>query len=370
MDGGRRSKCNTTWCYYYANDDYEAFQGYCCHSCSWYHKWTREDTPLKHGPRCQKRRWDDGDEEDSSVQLTPNRQSEAPIRQHLTLQEGKHAKKARTAQGGAEGRDPVIAHAGELFYEKYVDDGRSKIAKWYEDSWKYIDPDTGTEQNYLLHLPDSCTVESLQQENGNWPLLVFLHGKGSGSYFEYATKKTQHEPGLLATAERMLVLSPRCDWTWVDQPTKWVEALIKSFTHLPGIDRRRIYMTGYSMGGMSCWELLGRLPEGTFAAAAPAGAYCPPWEYEERWIDRMVKVAEHAMSGGTSIRVYHGAKDERCDIRVQEKLWNRIQDRCQRFGNGLFKSQVLRGDHSDAFEEMYYKNTDFCDMLLDLSLEA
>jgi len=299
------------------------------------------------------------------VCLTPNSQSEAPIRQNLILQEsgagGKPSKKARTA-GLA---------AGELFYsESPPDDGRSKFATMYEREWKYIDASKDEEHLYLVHFPEGCTVDVLKNEKAYWPLLIFFHGKGGGSYFESTTKKTQNEPGLLMTAEKMVVLSPRCKWTWQDDPERWVEDLITSFVGLPGIDRRKVYISGYSMGGRSCWELVARLPQGTFAACAPGGAYHQP-EYEEDWINRMADVAEMAMRNGTHVRPYHGKQDERCSFSVQERLWKRVQDKTHwRCYAHMFEAQPLEGDHSSAMELMYFNNTDFCKTLLDLSLEA
>eukprot|EP00971_Amphidinium_carterae_P096832 1916763-Amphidinium_carterae.1 len=46
---GERGTCLTPWCEYQ-----DGPRGYCCSSCSWFHTWTEDGSPIKHGPRCRR----------------------------------------------------------------------------------------------------------------------------------------------------------------------------------------------------------------------------------------------------------------------------------------------------------------------------
>ena len=54
-------------------------------------------------------------------------------------------------------------------------------------------------------------------------------------------------------------------WSWKESPGEWVLDLVQALRPLVWIDYRKIYLTGYSMGGMSTWEL-GAMKPHLFAA--------------------------------------------------------------------------------------------------------
>ncbi|MDX1943810.1 MAG: prolyl oligopeptidase family serine peptidase [Pirellulaceae bacterium] len=117
---------------------------------------------------------------------------------------------------------------------------------------------------YWLALPKSYAADDQKQ----WPLLLFLHGSGERGNSLDVVKK--HGPPKLVAAGKELpfvVVSPQCP-----ADARWNSAeLAKLVEHLANtlrIDRRRLYVTGLSMGGSGTWSLLAEQPT-LFAAAVP-----------------------------------------------------------------------------------------------------
>lgn len=125
--------------------------------------------------------------------------------------------------------------------------------------------------------------------NHTIPMLLFLHGAGERGN----DNMTQLKVGLptlinsiLESRNACYIIIPQCpkDEKWV--PTDWskkyssmdlcmswplasanelLDSIMKANKE---IDSNRIYVTGYSMGGFGCWEMLQRFPS-KFAAAIP-----------------------------------------------------------------------------------------------------
>ena len=102
----------------------------------------------------------------------------------------------------------------------------------------------------------------------NFPLMLFLHGAGERG--DNLDKVKQWGPPKLVGKRKdfpFVVISPQCPrGTW------WkVEGLYQLVNHVAGslkIDRRRMYVTGLSMGGFGSWQLMDRYPK-LFAAGVP-----------------------------------------------------------------------------------------------------
>jgi predicted peptidase len=107
-----------------------------------------------------------------------------------------------------------------------------------------------------------------------YPLVIFLHGRGSGG----TDNEKQLGAGPRSFAEPSnygdrpcFILAPQCPddsigWNGAvqDDLFKLIELSLKS---LP-IDRKRVYLTGLSMGGYGTWAAIAREPD-LFAAAIP-----------------------------------------------------------------------------------------------------
>ena len=100
------------------------------------------------------------------------------------------------------------------------------------------------------------------------PLLVFLHGVGErGDDLRKVLK--WGTPRIVADKPEFpfIVVSPQCP-----DGTRWVVDHIARLTDLVAgtlkVDKRRMYLTGLSMGGSGTWDLLARHPK-LFAAAVP-----------------------------------------------------------------------------------------------------
>jgi len=144
--------------------------------------------------------------------------------------------------------------------------------------------------NYLLHLP-----ESYGRTKKRWPLILFLHGSGErGKNLELV--KTHGIPKIVGQKPEFpfIVVSPQCpegQWWSMDTLTTLLDAIERKYR----VDKKRIYVTGMSMGGYATWQLANENP-GRFAAIAPVcGGGNPHLAYKIKDLP---------------IWVFHGAKDD------------------------------------------------------------
>lgn len=125
----------------------------------------------------------------------------------------------------------------------------------------------GKAMPYLLYLPKDHGASST-----NFPLMLFLHGRGE-SDGPLAVVKKWGPPRLLDRGEQMpwIVVSPQCpredSWARPTQQALLVK-LIEEISTKHKVDKKRIYLTGLSMGGYGSWRLAADRPE-LFAAVAP-----------------------------------------------------------------------------------------------------
>ncbi len=156
---------------------------------------------------------------------------------------------------------------------------------------------------YLLALPQGYEEDATK----TWPLIVFLHGAGErGDDLEMVKK---HGPPKLIAQGRDLgaiVASPQ-----VPKGSIWDPHLVKALTDELAatlrVDKRRIYLTGLSMGGFGTWETAILYPD-TYAAIVPicGGAGV-------RWV--MAERIKHL-----PVWIFHGAKDTAVEPMHSEKM--------------------------------------------------
>ena len=118
--------------------------------------------------------------------------------------------------------------------------------------------------NYLVALPEN------HDKNDKLPMIVFLHGAGErGTNVELVKIH-----GLAKTYEKhtprgFIVLSPQCphDRVWDNYVEELME-LIENVADEYGVDKKRISITGMSMGGFGTW-IMGITYPNYFSAMAP-----------------------------------------------------------------------------------------------------
>lgn len=112
--------------------------------------------------------------------------------------------------------------------------------------------------NYLISTPQGYSAEGAGS-----PLILFLHG-GDRSNTKHHPMRYALEAGLEFP---FMVVAPHCSngcsWSSAD-----IDALLNEVVKTYNVDQKRIYITGYSMGGYGTWSVISRFPN-WFAAAAP-----------------------------------------------------------------------------------------------------
>src|SRR5688572_30198460 len=106
--------------------------------------------------------------------------------------------------------------------------------------------------NYLLYLPKDYSATSKK----SWPLMLFLHGAGERG--TNLTKVAVHgPPKLVAQGKRdlpFIIVSPQCS-SGERWKTELLSALLDDVVAKHRVDKKRIYVTGLSMGGYGTWAL-------------------------------------------------------------------------------------------------------------------
>ena len=158
--------------------------------------------------------------------------------------------------------------------------------------------------NHLLYLPDGY------EEKDSWPLLIFLHGVGErGDDLE---KVKLHGPPKLIEAGKkfpFVVISPQCrrrGWWQPEAVAQLVETAVK--THK--IDRRRVYLTGLSMGGYGTWATATKFSH-LFAAVVPICGGGEP--------------ADAARMKAVPTWAFHGAKDRVVPLKQSEDMVSALE---------------------------------------------
>lgn len=116
-----------------------------------------------------------------------------------------------------------------------------------------------------------------------YPLVIWLHGNKNGSYdgqqvYDVINWSSSEFQGRFSSAKGAFILTPRCreenGFNWdAEEMFAPLKSAIDSFIekNKANIDLNRIYIGGFSMGGMMTLKVLSEYPE-MFAAAFP---YCP-----------------------------------------------------------------------------------------------
>lgn len=163
-----------------------------------------------------------------------------------------------------------------------------------------------------------------------YPLIVYLHGAGErGNDNErqlyYVSKILTDSAGLKKYP--CFILVPQCPknrlWVYFPHfpeslqttgeptlPAKWTLALIDQLMARLSIDKRRVYITGYSMGGEGTFDFLTRKPH-LFAAAIP--------------ICSVADTAKAKLIRHIPVWIFHGDQDEVNDVKYSRYMFAALQ---------------------------------------------
>jgi len=194
------------------------------------------------------------------------------------------------------------------------------------------------EIRYQLHLPEGYDSKAGKK----WPTILFLHGAGErGDDIE---KVTVHGPPMIVKNKSefpFIVISPQCPAGERWQPEQLI-ALLDRVSREHAVDRRRVYLTGLSMGGYGSWEL-GVRHHDRFAAIAPI---CGGGTTIEIRLARRVK--DHPLKS-LPVWAFHGAKDSVVPLIESE----RMVDAFKAIGNESARLTVYPEANHNSWTETY-----------------
>ena len=192
---------------------------------------------------------------------------------------------------------------------------------------------------YLLYLPKEYAASAEA-----FPLVIYLHG-GSQKGNDLEKLKAYGPPKEVADGRNFpfVIASPQCPEGKYWSTDNWFEPLYAELTQKYRIDKKRIYLTGISMGGYGTWQTAVAYPD-HFAAILPLCGGCD----DSTQICSLRKVP---------VWTLHGTADDVIPIHVTERLVSRLQE-C----GGNVRFTRLEGEGHGI--QTYYANSDWVNWLL------
>lgn len=174
----------------------------------------------------------------------------------------------------------------------------------------------GKSYRYQVYVPADFRSQK------TWPVILFLHGSGERGTDGLLQTQVGLPSAIRQNSSRFpfIVVIPQCSpnltWSSPDMRSLTLQALDRTMKEFHG-DRRRIYLSGLSMGGFGTWELALAQP-GRFAALVPICSGVRPLS---DWPDLRVDIpgdpknsdpyAEVARRiGKTPVWMFHGDADD------------------------------------------------------------
>lgn len=161
----------------------------------------------------------------------------------------------------------------------------------------------GIGEDFLVYLPpdDVC---------GPLPLVVYLHGSGERGVDPMALRDSGPFAALRnGKTMPATIVAPQCLPNAAWEP-KSIAAFVEDVASRHNIDRDRMYLVGYSMGGYGVWHTAAAHPE-RFAAIVPiCGGVYP---------QRAKSLAK------TPVWTFHGAKDDVVPLAESERMIDAIR---------------------------------------------
>ncbi|MBG90163.1 MAG: phospholipase [Verrucomicrobiales bacterium] len=247
-------------------------------------------------------------------------------------------------------------------------DSRQRPARFSKDG-------DSVELQYLRYIPQAYDAKTKRK----WPLILFLHGAGERG--DDLDRVAIHGPPQLVSEnspvpknespeakkrrigsmqflrQNFVVISPQCPADEIWNPHH-LSALLDDVVDQLRIDKKRIYLTGLSMGGYGTWDLGLRQP-GRFAAIAPiCGGANTITPLLNRWNAKRKEQQKHF-----PIWVFHGAKDTVVPMEESDRIVKLLTG----YGNKNIKLTIYPEAGHNVWTETY-ANPDLYRWLLSKSL--
>jgi predicted peptidase len=195
--------------------------------------------------------------------------------------------------------------------------------------------------NYLLYLPKDYT-----NHEDSFPLIIYLHG-GSQRGKDLNKLKGYGLPYLIEKGYdyKFVIVSPQCPDTTYWSRVDWFDSLYLNLTSKYHIDKRRIYVTGISMGGFGTWHAAMDYPD-KITAIVPLCGGCN----DSLDICRIRQIP---------VWTFHGSADTEINIDETVRLVNRLNE-C----NGKVKFSRLENE-GHGLQFIYEKNPEIYKWMLE-----
>ena len=161
---------------------------------------------------------------------------------------------------------------------------------------------------YWITLP-----KGYDKEVKKWPLIIYLHPSSLQGH-NLSMIRTPIPPDVdeIKNDFPFVVLTPQCPDEYDAWPGDLVVALVDEAVKLYNVDARRVYVTGFSLGGRGSWSVAVDCPE-VFAAIAPvAGSYGQP--------ERISRIKD------VPVWVFHGDSDRLLPIGPVRDMIQNLKD--------------------------------------------
>lgn len=199
-----------------------------------------------------------------------------------------------------------------------------------QEPGKQTAADTTLHYKYLLYLPSTYV-----QDGTTYPLILFLHGAGErGS--NLTAVKTHGPPKIVESATTMktlfggpdgfpfIVASPQCPATewWLNE---YLIEVLNEVRAKYAVDRRRIYVTGLSMGGFGSWSFASEYPQQIAAIAPICGASnAGGWSGLKSYTKMVPPAAKMENLVSIPVWAFHGQNDSVVPVKLDQKTVDQL----------------------------------------------